>query len=263
MHRREILIAALHAAAIEILKHDPSSVRTDIKSTAGDFVTAADIASERSIINTIRTTFPDDLVISEETTAGHEMLNQTDLAQLTAWVIDPIDGTNNFKRGMTYSCISIGYIHAGEIVLAGILDPYHDALYMAEPGAGATRNGVPLGVASKVSFDPDTRVATGNSYKLGGTQASLDCYQKLGHVWVDVLGSGALMMVDIAAGKLDLLFHNSLQPWDNAAGFLIAQEAGAKIVGLQGQPVTWLSAAVVMGNPTLVDLFIEKITATA
>ncbi len=226
-------------------------------------MTAADLASEKIIADTIKAAFPDDMVISEETIAGHELLKDARLSQLTAWVVDPIDGTNNFKRGMAYSCVSIGYIQTGKIVLAGIFDPYHDAFYLAETGTGATRNDVRLHVSSQVRLEPDTRIATGNSYSIGGTQANLDCYQKLGHVWVDVLGSGALMMVDVAAGKLDLFFHNGLKPWDNAAGFLIAQEAGAKIVDWQGQPITWLSANVVMGNPVLVDLFVQKTNASA
>jgi myo-inositol-1(or 4)-monophosphatase len=65
-------------------------------------------------------------------------------------------------------------------------------------------------------------------------------------------------MADVASGKLDLYYHSWLKPWDNAAGFLIAREAGAKLVGLDGQPINWLTNEVVMGNPKLVDLFIQK-----
>jgi fructose-1,6-bisphosphatase/inositol monophosphatase family enzyme len=105
----------------------------------------------------------------------------------------------------------------------------------------------------------DTRVCTSNSYEHGKTIDNLDRYNKLGQVWVDVLGSAVLIMVDVASGKLDLYHHSSLKPWDNAAGFLIAQEAGAKIVGLHGQDVTWLSNEAVIGNPSLVDAFINVI----
>jgi len=94
----------------------------------------------------------------------------------------------------------------------------------------------------------------------GGTQANLERFAKLGHVWVDVLGSAVLIMADVASGRLDIYHHTGLKPWDNAAGFLIAQEAGAKIVGLRGQPVSWLTNEVVMGNPALVDLFIRRLS---
>lgn len=255
------MIAALKAASQEILKYDPAQVEASIKSTAGDLVTAADLASEKIIIDTIKAAFPDDVVISEETTEGHERLDNTNLPQLTGWVIDPIDGTNNFKHGMAYSGISIGYIEAGKPILGGILDPYRNALYVAEVGKGAVCNGQPIRVSDKATLDAGTRVCTSNSSAEGGTQANLERFGKLGDVWVDVLGSAVLIMVDVASGKLDLYHHNGLKPWDNAAAFLIVQESGAKIVGLQGQPVNWLTNEVVMGNPALVDLFIAK-TAT-
>lgn len=258
MNKKEVLITALKAAGEELLKHDPSNVETSVKSTAGDIVTAADLASEKVIIDTIRASLPDDLVISEENEEGHELLNADSLSKLTGWVIDPIDGTNNFKHGMAYSGISIGYIDKGVPILGGILDPYRNTLYLAEAGEGATCNDKPIHVSSKDSFDLNTRVCTSNSSAEGGTQNNLTRFSKLGDVWVDVLGSAVLIMADIASARLDIYHHNGLKPWDNAAGFLIVQEAGGKIVGLKGQPVTWLKSEVVMGNPTLVDLFIEK-----
>jgi len=260
VNRKKVLISALRAAGIVVLRHDPFTVSTEVKSSVGDLVTAADLASEKVIIETIRASFPNDLVLSEETKLGQEKFNEQGLSGLTAWVIDPIDGTNNFKRGMAYSGISIGYIENGEIQIGGILDPYRNVLYLAERGLGATSNGMPVNVSDRLALDAGTRVCTSNSYE-AGTQENLSRYEKIGYVWVDVLGSAVMIMADIASGKLDLYHHNGLKPWDNAAGFLIAREAGAKIVGLHGQPVTWLTNEVVMGNPQLVDLFIEKTSA--
>jgi len=261
MQREDVLVTALRAAAEEILKYDPTKVETAIKSTAGDLVTAADLGSEKVISDTIKAAFPEEIVISEETAESHSALNDNDLPQLTGWVIDPIDGTNNFKHSMAYSGISIGYVVAGEPVLGGILDPYRDLLYVAKRGEGTTCNGESIHVSNVTTFDAGTRVCTSNSSAKGGTQVNLARYAKLGDVWVDVLGSAVLIMVDIASGKIDLYHHNGLKPWDNAAGFLIAKEAGAKIVGLQGQLVNWLTSEVVMGNPQLVEQFIEKTIA--
>lgn len=256
MDRRSVLINALKKAAREILKYDPTIVDAHIKSTPGDFVTAADIASEKIILSTIKEYFPDDIVISEESPEGQELLKEESLSQLSAWVIDPIDGTNNFKRGMAYSGISIGYIENGEAVLGGILDPYRSLLYVSEINNGATCNGDPIHVSSQSIFNSNTRVCTSNSYE-GGTLQNLARYKKLGDVWVDVLSSAVLIMTDVASGKLDLYHHNGLKPWDNAAGFLIAKEAGAKIVGLNGKTISWLSNEVLMGNPALVDEFLR------
>ncbi len=255
--RVEVIIQAALAAGKEILKFDPNTVETEVKSTAGDLVTAADLASEKIITQTIKAGFPDDVVISEETKEGQELLVPDKLGQLTGWVIDPIDGTNNFKKGMAYSGISIGYIENGQSTIGAVYDPYRKELYIAEKGKGATRNGQPIHVSDKTVFDAGTRVCTSNSYE-GGTQANIDRFTKLGHVWVDVLGSAVLIMTDVACGRLDLYHHNGLKPWDNAAAFLIAKEAGAKTTNLQGQPTTWLTSEVIMGNPRLVDEFVAR-----
>ncbi len=255
MSRKTVLVQALRAAGQTILQYDPATLESTVKSTAGDFVTAADLASEKLITDTILAAFPEDLIISEETKAGHQQLT----ADFTGWVVDPLDGTHNFKRGMAYSCIAVGYAKSGTIILSGVFDPYRDKLYIAELGQGATCNGSVIHVANKTSFDAGTRVCTSNAYEAGGTQANLDRYDRLGHVWVDVLNSAVLNMAYIASGNLDIYHHNGLRPWDNAAGFLLACEAGAKLVDLRGQPITWLSSEAVIGNPGLVDLFIKKI----
>lgn len=256
-NRRDIATKAALRAGGEILKHDPSTVHADIKSTPGDLVTAADLASEKVIKEVLCAAFPGDLIVSEETREGQELLTNDNLGQLTGWVLDPIDGTNNFKRGMAYSGISIGYIQKGVIVLGVVYNPFRKELYVAEKGKGAKRNGKAIRVSTKTVFDAGTRVCTSNSYDAGGTQENLARYEKLGHVWADVLGSAVLITVDVASGRLDLYHHNGLKPWDNAAAFLIAEEAGAKITDLQGAPTTWLTSEAVVGNPVLVDGFVR------
>lgn len=248
--------AALSAGK-EVLKFNPSTVSVKFKSSVGDFVTAADFGSEKVITQIIKTTYPDDVIISEETSKGQELLKPEALSKLTAWVIDPIDGTNNFKHDMAYSGISIAYIENGAAVLGAIYNPFRKELYLAVKGKGSTRNDKPINVSNKQTFDAGTRVCTSNSSEVGN-QANLERYAKLGHVWIDVLGSAVLIMTDVASGRLDLYHHNCLKPWDNAAAFLIASEAGAKITDLRGNSVTWLTPDAVVGNKTLVDEFIAR-----
>ena len=255
--RLEVAKQAALAAAQEILRYDPSTVETHTKTTAGDLVTAADEASEATITKLIRGAFPDDLIISEETNDHHELLIESNLPSLTAWVLDPLDGTNNFRRDMHYSAVSIAYVENGRPVLGVAYDPYRQDMYIGRVGETSTKNGELIQVGSKQAFDSDTRVCTSNSYE-GGTRESLMRYQKLGHVWVDVLGSGIHIMLDVACGRLDLYHHNGLKPFDNPAAFLIAAGAGAKITDLAGKPVSWLTSDIVMGNPTLVDAFTEQ-----
>jgi myo-inositol-1(or 4)-monophosphatase len=255
--RLKVMTDAAMAASAAILKFDPTMLKAQVKSSEGDFVTAADIGSQQAIVDIIKAAYPDDLIISEEMTEGQQLLTPGNLPQLTGWVIDPLDGTNNFKKDMAYSGVSIAYIENGEAVIGVVYNPYRKELYQARKGSGATRGGQPIHVSDAVSFNAGTRVCTSNSYE-GGTQANLERYAHLGEVWVDVLGSSVLIMTDVASGRLDLYHHNGLKPWDNAAAFLIAQEAGAKITDLSGKPTTWLSSEVVMGNTPLVNEFIAK-----
>ena len=256
MNRKQILLQALELAQTEVLKFDPNSLIAEVKSTAGDLVSAADIASQDVIGTVIRREFPEDIIVSEESPESHKVLDPNLLPELTGWILDPIDGSNNFVKGMAYSGISIAYVEKGEVVIGGVCDPYRKDIFIAEKDHGATRNGESITVSNVTDFNPGTRVATSNSHE-GGTVENLKRYQNLGHVWVDVLGSAVLIMTDVACGRLDLYHHNGLKPWDNAAAFLIADEAGAKLTDLQGNPVNWLSSEIVLGNPSLVDLFID------
>jgi myo-inositol-1(or 4)-monophosphatase len=258
--RAQIITEAVLAAGSEVLKYDPSTLDTKVKSSEGDLVTAADLVSEKLITQIIRAAYPNDVIISEETSEGQELLSLEKLPTLTGWVIDPIDGTNNFKRGLAYSGISIGYIEKGEIVIGAVYDPYRKELYLAEKAKGASRNRQSIHVSETAIFDAGTRVCTSNSYE-DGTRANLERYAKLGHVWVDVLGSAVLIMTDVASGRLDLYHHNGLKPWDNAAAFLILEEAGAKLTDLRGKPTTWLTNEVIAGNSLLVDEFIRLTTS--
>ena len=259
LDRHSIIENAVRAGAAAMLKFDASSVDVRVKSTAGDFVTEADLASEQSIMAVITASFPRDIIISEETKAGQNLLVPDQLSKFSGWVMDPIDGTNNYKRDLHFSGVSLAYVEHGEVVLGAIFDPYRDEFYFAKQGGGATCNGATIQIGSHTRLSPDTRVVTGNNYAAGGTLTNLEVYNRLGHVWVDVLGCAVLVMADIACGRLDLYFHNGLSPWDNAAGFLIVAETGGKITDWHGRPVTWLAREMVLGNPVLVDAFVAAL----
>ena len=257
--RIDVIAEAAKKAGEEMLKHDPDNVNTSVKVNAGDFVTEADLACEKIIEQTIKSSFPDDLVITEETADGHVHLTTENLPSITAWVVDPIDGTYNFKRGFDYSAVSIGYIEKGEITLAAAYNPFRDELYLAQKSKGATRNGMPIKVSDITVFDAGTGVSTSNTTEADGTLVNMSRYKYLGHVRVDLVGSAVLAMTDVASGRRDLYHHIGLKPWDNAAAFLIAQEAGAKLTDMKGNPVSFLSNEVVVGNPALVDEFVKRI----
>jgi myo-inositol-1(or 4)-monophosphatase len=251
MTELEVLEQAARAAGAAVRAATPTE-GVVTKEGRANYVTAADLASEKAIMDAIRAAFPDDAILSEETTS--DLVDPLVVARL--WVIDPIDGTSNFRFGRNYSVISIGFVERGVIRAAAVYDPFHDELFMAEQGRGATVNGKPLHVGDQSQL-ADASVATDNSYDPEQTKRNLELLASLTPTpWVIIKGSAVLSMCDVAAGRIDLYFHTVLKPWDNAAAFLIAQEAGAKVVGLNGKPVTFMSPKVVMGNKQLVDQFL-------
>lgn len=256
MMKKDVLVKALQLAKEAVLRFDHKNVKTETKQNAGDLLTAADLASEKVIIDTIKQIFPDDVVMSEESSDYKKMLQQG-TASFTGWVTDPIDGTNNFKRGFNYSAISLAYVDKGEVLLGGVLNPYNGDTYIAEKHRGATLNGQNISVGNAKAFDMGTRVCTCNTYEENDNR-NIRMLLNLGKTWFDVQGSAVLAMCDAACGKFDLFFHDGLKPWDNAAAFLIAKEAGAKIVGLDGQAVDWTSPEILVGNADLVGLFVSK-----
>lgn len=220
-----------------------------------NFVTGADLESERILKEAIEKKFPGHAILSEETESDTKDI----LAIEHLWVIDPIDGTSNFRYERNYSGISVGLVEKGEPVVGFIYDPFRDELFFAEKGKGAFLNGRPIHVADKTELKKTT-VMTDNSYNPEGTKSNLEMLLKLNPIpWVLMRGSAVLAYADVAAGRADLYAHHALKPWDNAAGFVIAKEAGAVIKGLKGEDVDFTVSSLVIGNETLVEQFLQAI----
>jgi myo-inositol-1(or 4)-monophosphatase len=253
----EVLQQAALAAGEAVRSSRPADGVVE-KEGRANFVTAADLASEKEIVATIRRHFPEHDILSEEATSY--IAEPLTCKQL--WVIDPIDGTSNFRYEREYSAISIGYVEQGEPVAAAVYDPFRDQLFTALRGQGARLNGQKIAVSSLRQLGKAT-VATDNSYDPAGTRHNLQLMLKLPQTpWYMIRGSAVLAMCDVAAGRVDLYFHTVLKPWDAAAAFLIASEAGATVTGIDGQPVTFMSPHVVMGNNHLVSQFLDGIKAS-
>jgi myo-inositol-1(or 4)-monophosphatase len=182
-----------------------------------DVVTAMDREVEAFIRGEIAARFPGDAVIGEE--EGGE-------AGERLWLIDPIDGTANYARGIPHYCVSIGYLEHRVPVAAAVHDPSHDLLYAAERGGGAWCNGARLRVS-------DCDALTAATVECGwSTRRSNDAYLALvrrlfeAGAQVRRAGSGALGMVDVAAGRSEAYCELHINAWDCAAGILLVQEAG-------------------------------------
>jgi myo-inositol-1(or 4)-monophosphatase len=242
--------AALAAGAF--MKASNDTEHTD-KSNRKDFVTVADIKSQDMLRKELSQHYPGTVILSEED--DEEVRKQLFDANFTGFVLDPIDGTYNFKRGMKESAISIGYIEHGESTMGVIFDPYRDELYWAEKGKGAFCNGSPITVSGQSSIE-GASIATSNSYDDEGMKRNLErhlaIYEKSGHMpWTSCPGSGVLIWAWVACGRIDIYHHNGLKPWDNAAALILMREAGGVAWTLAGKEAKFTDAAVLTGTPEL------------
>lgn len=233
------------------------------KTNSKDFVTIADIKSQNLISAGLRRVFPDVQVISEED--SKELRATLYDTRFTGFVVDPIDGTYNFKRDMRESGVSIGYIESGEAKAGVIYDPYKDELFSAVRGGGAYCNDKRIRVSDHQALK-GASVATSNSYDDAAMARNLKrhlaIYEKSGIMpWTNCPGSGVLIMANIACGRFDAYHHNGLKPWDNAAAFLLVREAGGVVERLDGKQVRFTDSTVLIGCPAVVN-DIKKIFVT-
>jgi myo-inositol-1(or 4)-monophosphatase len=196
-----------------------------------DLVTEVDHQSEAFLLDEIHRKYPGHGIVSEE--AGRLPGSGRD-----CWYIDPLDGTVNYAHGIPIFTVSIAYVHNGAVMLGAVYDPLRDELYSAEHGQGARRNGDPIGVSS-VSEIRRSLLVTGFAYDVAtSARNNLDNFARFMRLSQGVrrLGSAALDLCYIACGRFDGYWELSLNPWDLAAGGLIASEAGALVTDLTGGP---------------------------
>jgi len=195
-----------------------------------DLVTDVDHASEAYILGEIQSRFPTHSILSEE--AGG-----LDGRDEHLWIIDPIDGTVNFAHGVPFFSVSIAYAHKGVVTLGAVYDPMRDEMFTGERGHGSHLNGRLLKV-STVNELVRSLMVTGFPYDLWTTDRNnLEFFGKFARSSQGVrrLGSAALDLCYVAAGRIDGYWELSLNPWDLAAGGLIAEEAGARVTTLDGR----------------------------
>jgi myo-inositol-1(or 4)-monophosphatase len=225
------------------------------KTNAKDFVTVADIKSQDILRQELSRSFPGVVILSEED--AEDVRKAMYAPDFTGFVLDPIDGTYNFKRDMRESAVSIGYIENGESVYGVVYDPYREELFEAEKGKGALKNGKKIAVSGHDEL-ASASIATSNSYDdeamARNLRRHLAIYEKTGTMpWTSCPGSGVLILAWVACGRFDAYHHNGLKPWDNAAAFLLVREAGGVVHGLaDGQDAPFTAAAMLAGTPGIV-----------
>jgi myo-inositol-1(or 4)-monophosphatase len=249
---KNTLLKALDAAGKRIRSFDESEFEISNKEGINNLVTEVDHAAEETIIATIRESFPDHQILSEE--CG-ELVQDS----LYKWIIDPIDGTVNFAHRIPLCCISIGFEHNGKMVMGGVYNPFMNELFIGERGQGVTLNDKPISV-SKNSAVESACLVTGFPYTYldepNGPLAVFDRFIRKG-VPVRRLGSAAIDLAWVACGRFDGFFEHKLAAWDSAAGFLLVEEAGGKVTQFNGDPYSPYKPGIVASNGIIHDELVE------
>lgn len=215
-----------------------------------NLVTQYDEAAEKIIVGHISEAWPDHHILAEESGwQGRE--------SEYVWYVDPLDGTTNFAHGLGVFCVSIGFEAPGpdgpEIQVAVIYDPIREEMFTALKGQGAYLNGERLEVSGETD-QGRALLVTGFPYDLRErSETILPRFQKmlLSAQAVRRLGSAALDLAYVAAGRFDGFWEEGLHPWDTAAGILLVDEAGGRISDFKGNPFRPYSKEILATNGRL------------
>ncbi|WP_017317072.1 inositol monophosphatase family protein [Mastigocladopsis repens] len=225
------------------------------KGRPGDLVTAADKAAEVVILDVLRRHFPDHSILAEES----GKLGNQDNEYL--WAIDPLDGTTNFAHQYPFFAVSIGLLIHGVPQVGVIYDPFHDELFRAAQGLGATRNRRPIKVSDTSELGKSLLV-TGFAYDRRET--SDNNYAEFCHLThltqgVRRSGSASLDLAHVACGRLDGYWERGIAPWDIAAGVILLREAGGKVTAYDGSPLNIPSGRILATNGYIHNILSQEL----
>lgn len=215
----------------------------------GNLVTQADIESEAAIVATIQQHFPDHQVLGEEN-------QKADLDADRLWIVDPLDGTNNFAHRIPHFAISIAYWERGEPTVGVIYNPVREDFYYARKGRGAYSRRSPLRVSQATQLS-SCLIGCGFYYDRGEMmratlRAIESCFEKNIH-GIRRFGTASLDLVQVASGCYGGFFEYRLEPWDFAAGCLVIEEAGGRVTSCRGEPLSLQQNTILATNGRIHD----------
>jgi myo-inositol-1(or 4)-monophosphatase len=232
------------------------------KKGAIDLVTEIDLRIEREFRAMIAERFPDHVVLGEEFASTADR----DAAPPFCWVFDPVDGTTNYAHALPIFCSSLALEIDGEIVVGAVYDPTRRELFTAERSQGAWLNGRPIRVSVTDALI-DSLLVTGFHY---GIQRDPEELVSLFREFITRaravrrLGSAALDLCYVAAGRFDGYWESRIQPWDVSAGALIVQEAGGRVSDVDGhEPFRSRAGSVLATNGRIHQLMLDTMTGFA
>jgi myo-inositol-1(or 4)-monophosphatase len=245
--------AAKEAGALLVRRF---STKKDIRYKAGraNIVTDVDLLAEKQIIGILRSEYPDFGIMSEESEAMAGDAPYT-------WIIDPLDGTNNYTFGVPYFCVNIALVKGEDVLLGLTYDPMRKDLFHAERGEGAFLESRRISVSQRTSVKA-SMISFDMGYDSAKGRLVLDTIMSLwpGMHGLRLMGSAALGLACVAAGRVELDLQPNLFPWDIAAGLVLVEEAGGIATNWDGTPATIHSTMVFAGNETLRNDFTQLVS---
>ena len=226
---KNVLLEAVTAGAGEVSHFFNSQFKISHKEGVNNLVTEADHAAEKAIMDVIKQQFPGHQILTEE---SGEIIQDSEYK----WIIDPIDGTVNFAHGIPLCCVSVAVEKNGEIILGAVLNPNLKEFFFAEKGQGAMLNDRRIRVSDQTEVLRSCLV-TGFPYTyINMANGPLEIFERFIRKGIPVrrLGSAAIDLCWVAAGRFDGFYEHKLEAWDSAAGYLMVEEAGGKVTDFNG-----------------------------
>ncbi len=241
MSYKTIAIKAARTAGIELL-YLSKKVRPYVMKNSHDILAEADVRAEHIILSMLGKSFPDHSILSEEVGVNEKKSPYQ-------WIVDPLDGTISFVRGIEEYCVSIGLLYKHKPILGVVYQPYGDKMYYAEKGTGAYMNNKKIQV-SKTDTLIASILTSDNGQDIPARQQNFNLLArmctKVRHT--RIFGSSALHLAKIAEGKTDIYMKSVFNYWDIAAGHVLITEAGGKVTDLNGRIVTKDSIGIIASN---------------
>jgi len=241
----EVASQAAEEAGSLLLEHMHGERQLSYKEGRANIVTEVDVLVEKKVIGLLRSEYPDHNILSEESPAVTNDSRYT-------WVVDPLDGTNNYVYGIPVFSVAIALMSQEEVLLGLTYDPVRKELFVARKGGGAALNGRPISVSRRDSMER-AFIGCDLGYDREAGARMLDTIRV---IWprmagLRIMGSAVLGLAYVACGRFDLYLHRYLYPWDMASGILLVREAGGEITDWAGKPVSAFGQQIIAGNKAL------------
>ncbi len=248
---REIAIEAVEMAG-QILVEGFGVGRQVNQKSQGNLVTDIDVLVEKKVIEFLQGEYPGLQILSEESSPSSAVSHYT-------WIVDPLDGTNNYVFGVPFFCVNVALAKGEEVFLGVTYDPLRRELFVAEKGHGAYLNGSKVRVAQENLLEKSL-LGLDLGYE---REAGKELLKIAGELWWQVhclrlLGSASLGLAYVACGRFNLYIHRFLYPWDIASGLLLVAEAGGRVVDWEGKSASLFSQEIIAGNEKLCTEFISR-----